>query len=228
MFDVSCNFHCQFLSLENVNEMIAISNYPSYLDWKSICETNKTSERERLYALANLYEQNGEDAAARSLKTPLVRQEAERRYKDRQSQGFDTSKLDCLAEIVVERKDYASAIITYTEAIEKEPENFWLWHGLCRVYIGRDGLEAAIAMCKKAIIDNLDNSRTLPCLVELALYAATNDYVKAEHALDLLWEHCRYIVQQRQDDLRQMVVERLKLKIALPDETRYHTRPYGN
>jgi hypothetical protein len=79
MFDVSCNFHCQFLSLENVNEMIAISNYPSYLDWKSICETNKTSERERLYALANLYEQNGDDAAARSLKTPLVRQEAERR-----------------------------------------------------------------------------------------------------------------------------------------------------
>lgn len=222
------NFHCQVLSLENVNEILAVSNYPSYLEWKSICETHKTSERDRLYALANLYEQNGEHAAAGSLKAPLIRQEAERRYKDRQSQGFDTSKLDCLAEILVEQKDYASAITTYTEAMEKEPENFWLWHGLCRVYMERDGLEGAIAMCKKAVIGNLNNSGTLPRLVELAcLYAAANDFVSAERALTLVWEYCRYLVQ-RQDDPRRMVVERLKLKITLPDEIRFHTRPYGN
>ena len=221
------NFHCQFLSLENANEIIAVSSYPSYLEWKSICETHKTSELDRLYALANLYEQNGEDAAARSLKTPLIRQEAERRYQDRQSQGIDSSKLECLAEILVERKDYASAITTYADAIEKEPENFWLWHGLCRVYVERDGIQGAIALCTRAFNDNLDHSRSLPCLIELVcLYAAANDYATAELAVDLFWEQCKYIA--RQGDLRKIVVETLKLKITLPDETRYHARPCSN
>jgi tetratricopeptide (TPR) repeat protein len=207
------------LALETVEEIVSLPNYPSYADWKTIAETPK---RERMYAVATIYARMGEHSAASSLKRRLVFQDAHDIYERKLAGGFEASLTDCAAEILVERNDHEGAIAIYEAAIGREPENFWLWHGMCRVYTELYGIEKTIVMCRAAVFDNFDNAKNLPCLAELGcLYAIAGYYEKSVAAFELFWEHCKYISQK--DDLRNIVLAKLHLDIP---ETRYLPRRY--
>jgi len=215
-------FHCQFLSLENVQKIIPVTKYLSYDDWKAIAERHESSRNERLYTLVNTLAKIGEHSAANSLKRRLVLQDAKRIFERKRAEGFGGSLTDCAADVLTEKKDYAGAIAIYNEAIEREPENFWLWHGMYRVHMEHRGVENAITRCRAAVIDTVSSgTRNLPCLLELGcLYAVAGEFEKSMATFDLFLEHCKYIAQI--GDLRHTVSA--KTKIDIP-ETRY-LNPY--
>lgn len=90
-------------------------------------------------------------------------------------------------------EDYDEAIRMYEDAIKRDPMNYWLWHGLCEIFVEHYGIWAAVEACKTGM--EWCPTTPSPLLVLSNLYAAMGEY---ENAIEIWTEHFPH----RRDSLR--------------------------
>jgi serine/threonine protein kinase len=214
-----CRFfsvHCKFLELLNSQALNitlrAASNHPSYISWKEIVR-NQSDDHQLLYSLANQYELNNEINAAAALRHALIESDALIKYRAAIVNGSTTSSMhEFMADIYIERSDYDEAIRLYKAAIVERPEEFLLWHKLCRGYLEKGEVEVAITSCLKGI----KKYPTIPSpkLALVCLYAARGDYQKAVSGFHGFVRQC---MASGQEDYLRSFKEKLKLTFPLSD-----------
>ena len=172
--------YCKFLEVaktESLDDVLrATRNHPSYTEWRTLVSSRV--EDEVLYCLADEYEKKEEVAMAAALRRVLIERDALDKYRAALANGVtDSSLLRLRADTYFERGDYDGAIKLYTEAIDEEPNDFWLWHKVSELRFTQNHINAAIHACSdgmKKYPNFLSAKMVLYCL-----YAWKGDYNSA-------------------------------------------------
>jgi predicted Zn-dependent protease len=149
--------------------------YPSYTEWKKLVRETP-NERDFLWHLADMYERVGEIVLAEAIRRIAIhdRDKAPGEAPEESSGG---SMLMESGDIDTEKDSCSRAIRLVDAAVAERPNSFWSWHNLCRVYIRKGDVVAAIGACSKG--NTRLASNPWPILVATNLYAARNDYDRA-------------------------------------------------
>lgn len=193
---VLCSSYSRILGLPVAQTLLDASTYPTYVKWKHLV-SNSPTDQEFLYELMSDYKQKGETEMFLALRSVLLDDPAVKKRKQTNSERVDLNVWQIFAEKFLEKENYTGAITAYENAIQEDPMNFWLWHGLCRTYLEIDDHDGAMAACKSGIA-------RLPCnwsptmeLSNLAAMAgdynvAINTYMRLEttnHPDSSLWHN---------------------------------------
>ena len=173
--------YCQFLEFAKTDDLDdvlrATRNHPSYTDWRTLVNS-RVADGELLYTLANEYEKKEEVATAATLRRVLIERSALDKYRAVLAiGGIDSSLLILRADTYFEKEYYDAAIELYKEAIDVEPNGFWLWHRLSEIHIAQNRINAAINVCSDGIkkYPNVLSAK----MVLYCLYALKGDYTSA-------------------------------------------------
>lgn len=94
-------------------------------------------------------------------------------------------------------EDYDEAIRMYGDAIQRDAMNYWLWHGLCEIFVEYYGISAAVGAYKTGM--EWCPTTLSPLLVLSNLYAAIETWTQHfPHRRDSL----RVALSDSRDDLR--------------------------
>ena len=159
-------------------------NHPSYItEMITMVINSRVENGELLYPLATEYEKKGQVVVATTLRRVLMERDALDKYRAALANGVtDSSLLILRADTYFEKGDHDEAIDFYKEAIDVEPNDFWLWHRLSEVYLAKYHIvDAAINACSLGI-------KTYPKLLSAkmvlySLYALKGEYRGAINVL---------------------------------------------